>query len=198
MESCKACGFGAKADFDQYTIDYYESIGYQTCYSEKYRTPQERMESYVNWPKPELDIKKLVDAGFFYRGVRDLVSCFHCGLNVHEWQPDDDPLIEHLKYNSKCDYLYVKCGTMFLAKTCYDLKGELPLAELSRTEINRYNCKVCKEMEVGCIFYPCEHAVACTNCTVKLSKCPICDRLIRKVLRLALLINLSFNEDDSL
>ncbi|XP_053205612.1 putative inhibitor of apoptosis, partial [Panonychus citri] len=163
MGSCKACDLvGGQSDLTQYIIDYYESIGYQTCYSEKYRTPLKRAESYVNWPKPELDIEKLVDAGFFYRGVRDLVSCFHCGLNIHEWQSDDDPLIEHLKFNARCEYLYVKCGTMFLANKTYgyDLQGEIPLAELSRTGIGRYNCKVCKEMEVGCTFYPCEHAVA--------------------------------------
>lgn len=42
----------------------------------------------------------MAKAGFFYSGLGDLVKCAYCGVCLHQWQPDDDPISEH-KNSSK-------------------------------------------------------------------------------------------------
>ena len=52
------------------------------------------------------DIKKLVDAGFFY-DVRDVgsVKCFWCDLGLKNWSASDDPWREHAKHAPRCPWL---------------------------------------------------------------------------------------------
>ena len=41
-------------------------------------------------------------------------------------------------------------------------------------------CKICLDANVGIVFLPCGHIVACVTCSVRLSKCPICRKFIRE------------------
>ncbi|RUS74737.1 hypothetical protein EGW08_017511, partial [Elysia chlorotica] len=45
----------------------------------------------------------LADLGFFYSGG-DCIRCFHCGLELRNWLPDDDVAKEHYQYSPSCDY----------------------------------------------------------------------------------------------
>lgn len=45
-------------------------------------------------------------AGFVYLNVGDYVKCQECHVQLHNWIPDDIPLVEHAKRNkSNCSYL---------------------------------------------------------------------------------------------
>ena len=34
----------------------------------------------------------MAKAGFFYSGLGDIVKCAYCGVCLHQWRPDDDPI----------------------------------------------------------------------------------------------------------
>lgn len=44
-------------------------------------------------------------------------------------------------------------------------------------------CKVCLDAEVGVVFLPCGHLVACPACASALSDCPVCRASIRGTVR---------------
>ncbi|XP_053214887.1 baculoviral IAP repeat-containing protein 7-A-like [Panonychus citri] len=133
----------------------YNGIGGSRPRHPEYRNPITRLESFVNWPRPDIDIGKLTDAGFFYEGNEDKVVCFHCDSVLFNWQTDDDPFVEH------------------------ETKPQIQNQNY-RVDIGRYKCKICREKEIGCIFHPCEHTVSCTDCAIDLDSCPICKTSIRK------------------
>ena len=72
----------------------------------EYRKYSARVKSFANWPmqmnpRPE----ELAKAGFFYEGVSDSCSCFHCGLTVHNWENTDDPVEEHFRHGPRCNFV---------------------------------------------------------------------------------------------
>ena len=71
----------------------------------------ERFKSFRDWPKymhptPE----ELTSAGFFYKGVSDVVTCFDCGIVLKNWKPDDNAAEEHCKFSPQCSYISKKEG----------------------------------------------------------------------------------------
>ncbi|KAJ8315631.1 hypothetical protein KUTeg_007781 [Tegillarca granosa] len=67
-----------------------------------------RLKSFDNWPhqlkqKPE----DLAHAGFFYLGLGDKTQCFWCGGILCDWEEADEPVIEHIKWFSKCPWMYI-------------------------------------------------------------------------------------------
>lgn len=80
-----------------------------------YSLKQKRVESYRNWPpsakqKPE----NLVDAGFFYTGQADSVRCFLCGTGLRNWDPEDEPWVEHARWAPECFYVRDNKGQEFI------------------------------------------------------------------------------------
>ncbi|XP_053209831.1 baculoviral IAP repeat-containing protein 7-like [Panonychus citri] len=170
--------------FQEYPYRYhynYNGIGGSRPRHPEYRNPITRLESFVNWPRPDIDIGKLTDAGFFYEGNEDKVVCFHCDSVLFNWQTDDDPFVEHGIHSKNCYFMYVKCGCDFPLRCVLETKPQIPKPELPRVDIGRYKCKICREKEIGCIFHPCEHTVSCTDCAIDLDSCPICKTSIRKI-----------------
>ncbi|XP_021958920.1 death-associated inhibitor of apoptosis 1-like [Folsomia candida] len=52
--------------------------------------------------------QQLAEAGFYYMGLEDQCVCFHCGLGVEEWEPEDDPWFEHAFHTPHCAFLNLK------------------------------------------------------------------------------------------
>lgn len=80
-----------------------------------YSLKQKRVESYRNWPpsakqKPE----NLVDAGFFYTGQADSVRCYLCGTGLRNWDPEDEPWVEHARWAPECFYVRDNKGQEFI------------------------------------------------------------------------------------
>ena len=66
----------------------------------------ERLKTYDSWSsqiKP--DKFQLTLTGFFYSGRSDIVECFSCGLRLHKWEKEDDPLIEHRELSPNCLFM---------------------------------------------------------------------------------------------
>lgn len=86
---------------------------------QKYANLELRIRSFNTWPKPMIAIKQLAEAGFFYTGEDDQTLCFHCGVGLKDWEPNDDPWYEHFKWFPKCHYLL-----MFKEKEYANVEGK--------------------------------------------------------------------------
>jgi baculoviral IAP repeat-containing protein 7/8 len=64
-----------------------------------------RIQTFKNWNVPFIDKKQLAQIGFYYIGPTDLVKCFFCGVEIGMWQPEDNPVDEHLKWSVNCSLL---------------------------------------------------------------------------------------------
>ncbi|XP_062568791.1 uncharacterized protein LOC134230941 [Saccostrea cucullata] len=86
------------------------------------------------WPEPLLGkIPDLARAGLYYRGVKDKATCFHCGMTFSNWDPEDDPCVEHAYWNPSCPYINLYKGrgwvmNVFIAGL--DQQGYKPLPEI--------------------------------------------------------------------
>ena len=75
-----------------------------------YREELWRLNTFENWPKPEVDVKKLAMCGFYHLAAdndslpTDYVECAFCNLTLKDWTKDDDPFIRHAS-NSFCPFL---------------------------------------------------------------------------------------------
>lgn len=52
-------------------------------------------------------------------------------------------------------------------------QDEDPLENLRRLQREK-QCKICMDRDICIVFIPCGHLVSCKECSVSLSKCPIC------------------------
>ncbi|KYN06942.1 PREDICTED: E3 ubiquitin-protein ligase XIAP-like [Cyphomyrmex costatus] len=75
-----------------------------------------RLTSYDRWPKAMSQTKEeLANAGFYYTGSGDQTLCYHCGGGLRDWEPNDDPWVEHAKWFEYCPYLLVTKGMEFVS-----------------------------------------------------------------------------------
>jgi hypothetical protein len=47
----------------------------------------------------------MIATGFYYRGIRDVVTCFRCGITLEDWKKKDDPLIRHASASPRCSHV---------------------------------------------------------------------------------------------
>ena len=52
-----------------------------------------------------------------------------------------------------------------------------------KSENNILLCKICLDREIGVVFLPCGHQLACTQCALCLTDCPVCRKVIRGTVR---------------
>ena len=58
-----------------------------------------------------------------------------------------------------------------------DLKRKIELLKTERT------CKICMDDESNMLFLPCGHLVTCSECSKTVSKCCICKKTIKRIIR---------------
>ncbi|CAF1343543.1 unnamed protein product [Rotaria sp. Silwood1] len=79
------------------------------CHS-VYMEISKRQASFHSWPQESLpSVDDLVRAGFFYTGSNTIVTCFYCDGSLQNWDPKDNPLIEHLRWFPFCAYAKQLC-----------------------------------------------------------------------------------------
>ncbi|XP_018407236.1 PREDICTED: death-associated inhibitor of apoptosis 1-like [Cyphomyrmex costatus] len=72
----------------------------------EYRSYVARLKSFANWPLTKThNIEKMAVSGLFYKGIKDKVICHQCGVRFEAWEPNDDPLIEHMIFFEDCSYM---------------------------------------------------------------------------------------------
>jgi len=74
-----------------------------------------RLTSFANKPVPKgQNVKVLANAGFFYQGPDDKVTCFYCNGTLKAWLANHDPWIEHARYFPRCGFLRCKRDVGFI------------------------------------------------------------------------------------
>ena len=73
-------------------------------YHEKYSTEQSRISSFNGWPKTQKPCE-LAKVGFFYYGMSDIVKCFFCNGAINQWEENDVPIEEHIRWYPNCSYV---------------------------------------------------------------------------------------------
>uniref|UniRef100_A0A1B6KJG8 RING-type domain-containing protein n=1 Tax=Graphocephala atropunctata TaxID=36148 RepID=A0A1B6KJG8_9HEMI len=177
-----------------------------------YATLEARLRSYDLWPialklKPNI----LSEAGFFYTGKGDQTICFHCGGGLKDWEESDEPWVEHARWFSKCNFVLLVKGKDFVDNVCGrkmskgKSKSEENLSkstsECSKKEEQNASqkevqgesktehtslCKICYTEEVGVVFLPCGHLVACVKCALSLTTCAVCRQPVTATVRVFL------------
>ncbi|XP_034949212.1 death-associated inhibitor of apoptosis 1 [Chelonus insularis] len=188
-----------------------------------YASYDARLRTFESWPKSMLQTKEqLADAGFYYTGTGDQTLCYHCGGGLKDWEPTDDPWVQHAKWFKKCYYVLMVKGQSFINSVIgqpitlpsreetmkmnlpsYIEKVESPppsveiesVATEAKREINvkatpkkassddGRMCKICYNEELGVVFLPCRHMVACTKCAPSMTTCAVCREPVTMTVR---------------
>lgn len=69
---------------------------------------QNRLLTFTNWQHQTMDKALLAMIGFYSIGPNDLVKCHFCNVEIGMWQPEDNPVEEHLKWSPNCPLLHGK------------------------------------------------------------------------------------------
>ncbi|XP_014476507.1 PREDICTED: baculoviral IAP repeat-containing protein 3-like [Dinoponera quadriceps] len=78
-----------------------------------YHFEDARKESFRNWPCASILPARLAAAGFYYTGESDKVRCFECHVEISQWLPDDDPMVDHQRWSAKCRFIRnIPCGNV--------------------------------------------------------------------------------------
>jgi hypothetical protein len=89
----------------------------QTACNTWYVEAKTRHASFALWPAKTLpSADDLVEAGFFYTGVKTIVTCFYCNGSLQNWNPRHKPIIEHARWFPHCAYAKQLCGAELYRK----------------------------------------------------------------------------------
>ncbi|XP_070538725.1 baculoviral IAP repeat-containing protein 7-B-like [Ptychodera flava] len=72
-----------------------------------------RLDSYRQW-KGSVAPELLAIAGFYFTGIEDNVRCFYCDGTLRNWEPTDEPWIEHARWFPKCQFVLKNRGSAFM------------------------------------------------------------------------------------
>ncbi|XP_041351914.1 putative inhibitor of apoptosis [Gigantopelta aegis] len=87
----------------------------------------DRLATFKNWPSQiKQQPEQLAKAGLFYVGNSDNVKCFTCDGLLSQWEPGDDPWIEHARWFPDCQFVRLVKGDTFIEQV---LQGETPMEE---------------------------------------------------------------------
>ena len=101
-----------------------------------YTRLEKRQRSFNRWPAGTgQDVDTLSNAGFFYSGKSDEVTCFHCSLSLKDWSTGYDPWKIHAKLFPYCAHVRQCRGDAFvLAELGYTSNTTVP--KTTRTGID--------------------------------------------------------------
>ncbi|KAK3596950.1 hypothetical protein CHS0354_002517 [Potamilus streckersoni] len=87
------------------------------------------------WP-PYLDQtpQQMAAAGFFFTGNQDYTRCYQCGGGLRNWEPADNPWIEHCRWYPTCPHVQKGKGQRFVNAV---LKKQAELLSTQRAESRR-------------------------------------------------------------
>ncbi|KAH9508100.1 Baculoviral IAP repeat-containing protein 7 [Bulinus truncatus] len=76
----------------------------------------QRLQSFGTWPKNHnINPWKLAEAGFYYQGHKDHVICFSCNVKLCDWEDEEDPWVEHIKFRPECKHVCQKNEENFIS-----------------------------------------------------------------------------------
>lgn len=87
------------------------------AYHPAYTLLQARMDSYKEWPATlSQQPADLAKAGFYYFGIKDMVKCFFCNGGLKNWDHNDDPFQDHVRWFPKCQFIKQLMGAEYVEK----------------------------------------------------------------------------------
>ncbi|CAB3387126.1 Hypothetical predicted protein [Cloeon dipterum] len=143
----------------------------------EFLTLHSRIDSYKEfWPKSKkLTPRLMAEAGYFYSGKGDRAICYHCNLGLKDWDQNDDPFIQHCKWNSSCQYLLMRKGQDFVEMVLRSTKNkeEIANAPTKRCTDGDIRCLNCRLDCVSKVNLPCGHMTFCSSCPAN-DSCMVC------------------------
>lgn len=143
---------------------------------------ERRERSFLDCSLEFVDARLFAEAGFYFLEQPDAFRCFCCGIVLDSWNENDNPWVEHAKYEMDCPHLYLNkvWDFIFIART-----SDTILLPSSSPDSQNYlpRCVICFDKKVGVTYYPCEHAVVCRPCAACNDDCPYCRSPISFALR---------------
>ena len=88
-----------------------ESNHYQKSLASKtYSTITSKSEAischtFHNWPVQFIDKNQLAAVGFYYTDWKDLVYCAFYGVQLSQWEQEDDPFKERERWSPSCGFI---------------------------------------------------------------------------------------------
>lgn len=117
-ESKDECGpydMGYDHPFEPYCDSFLTNLQSAKAKYPEYESNEDRLRTYESWSKLMPPSKEqLSAAGFYYTGRGDQVLCYHCGVGVKDWEPDDDPWEQHAIWFPNCNYLLIAKGREYV------------------------------------------------------------------------------------
>jgi len=99
-----------------------------------YATRDARLKSFTHWPSHLKQTPRMMaEAGFFYLGVNDHVKCFHCDGGLRNWEPNDDPWMEHAQWFPRCGYLILVKGDQYIKDVAESMPSPSAALRCSRS-----------------------------------------------------------------
>jgi hypothetical protein len=96
-------------------------------------TLQSRLKTFSKWsywnPNTGQTPEALSDAGFFYIGTYDHVKCFYCDGGLRNWEPGDDPWLEHARWFPNCSFVVLNKGDSYVKEVSKTKPAILPPLE---------------------------------------------------------------------
>lgn len=168
-----------------------------------------RLATFAEWPKSmKQKPSELAEAGFFYTGKGDHTICFYCGGGLKNWEEQDDPWEQHALWFSKCGFLILHKTKEFVEKirdrringedagqgeASSEVEKPAEKPETATTNNNAKEtdneqnlntlCKICYTKQMGVVFLPCGHVVACVDCAPALKSCAVCRKPLEATIR---------------
>lgn len=73
-----------------------------TC---NFNREEERLKTFDSWYLNWIDKVQLAQTGMYYSGESDKVKCHFCKVIIGQWEPNDIPVSEHLRFSPNCPLL---------------------------------------------------------------------------------------------
>ena len=84
-----------------------------------YAQYQARLDSFKEWPASmSQQPSDLAKAGFYYFGIKDMVKCFFCNGGLKNWDHNDDPFQDHVRWFPTCQYIRQLMGHEYIETVC--------------------------------------------------------------------------------
>ncbi|XP_059165760.1 baculoviral IAP repeat-containing protein 3-like [Physella acuta] len=84
----------------------------------EYVSLKKRIQTFKTWPNSGISHVDLAKSGFYYKGIKDHLTCFFCGMILSEWKQGDDPFVEHARWYPQCRYIRQHKGQAFVDAVC--------------------------------------------------------------------------------
>jgi hypothetical protein len=95
------------------------------AYSPSFTQLQARLDTFRDWPATlSQQPADLAKAGFYYFGIKDMVKCFFCNGGLKNWDHNDDPYEDHVRWFPKCQYIRQLMGVEYIEKVREKFKNE--------------------------------------------------------------------------